>query len=79
MSISRATLKPVTAAALSEVLHIRDRGDRTAMAVYQHKYGMLAEGSLDGRQESDSAAEITSAEFERVRAPAREDITSWPA
>ncbi|MGI5510244.1 TniQ family protein [Streptomyces sp. CA-106131] len=73
------TLKPVTAAALSEVLDIRDRGDRTAMAVYQHKYGILAEGSLDGWQETDSAAEITSAEFERVWASAREAITRWPA
>ncbi|MFD5882902.1 hypothetical protein [Streptomyces yangpuensis] len=64
---------------MSEVLDIRDRDDRTAMAVYQHKYDILAEGSLDGWQETDSAAEITSAEFERVWAPAREAITNWPA
>ncbi|WDT54088.1 TniQ family protein [Streptomyces sp. G7(2002)] len=70
------TLKPVTAAALSEVLGIRDSGDRTAMAVYQHTYGILAEGSLDGWEETDCAAEITSTEFERVWGPAREAITS---
>jgi hypothetical protein len=69
------TLRPVTAAALGEALDIRDRGDRTALAVYQHKYGILAEGSLDGWQETDSAAEITATEFERIWASAREGIT----
>ncbi|MGW4288781.1 hypothetical protein ACWEIK_17820 [Streptomyces sp. NPDC004673] len=61
---------------MSEVLGIRDSGDRTAMAVYQHSYGILAEGSLDAWEETDCAAEITSTEFERVWGPAREAITS---
>ncbi|MFE2945139.1 hypothetical protein ACFXKG_39850 [Streptomyces sp. NPDC059255] len=69
------TLRPVTAAALGEVLDIRDRGDRTAMAVYQHKYGILAEGSLAGWQETDSAAEILATEFERIWASAPKGIT----
>lgn len=75
VDLQGSTLQPVTAAALSEVLDIRDRGDRTAMAVYQHKYGILAEGSLDGWQETDSAAEITATEFERIWASAREGIS----
>ncbi|MFD5030460.1 hypothetical protein ACFWM0_08565 [Streptomyces sp. NPDC058405] len=45
------------------------------MAVYQHKYGILAEGSLDGWQDTDSAAEITATEFEPIWASAREGIT----
>ncbi|MFE9679397.1 hypothetical protein ACFYO5_35710 [Streptomyces sp. NPDC006259] len=49
------------------------------MAVYQRKYGILAEGSLDGWQETDSAAENTPAEFACAWAPARLAIMSWPA
>ncbi|MEU2908194.1 hypothetical protein ABZ771_35845 [Streptomyces globisporus] len=68
------TLQPVTTAALSEVLDIRDQRDRTAMAVHEHKYGSLAEGSLDGWQDTQSATEITAAEFERIWASAREGL-----
>ncbi|OII66686.1 DDE-type integrase/transposase/recombinase [Streptomyces sp. CC77] len=68
------TLQPVTAAALSEVLGIRDQRDQTAMADYEHKYGILAEGSLDGWQDTQSATEITAAEFERIWAAAREAL-----
>ncbi|MCX5266658.1 TniQ family protein [Streptomyces sp. NBC_00199] len=68
------TLQPVTAAALSEVLGIRDQRDQTAMADYEHKYGILAEGSLDGWQDTQSATEITAAEFERIWASAREAL-----
>ncbi|MFD6918376.1 hypothetical protein [Streptomyces virginiae] len=74
VALQGPTLQPVTAAALSEVLDIRDQRDRTAMAVYKHKYGMLAEGSLDGWQDSQSATEITAAEFERIWASAREAL-----
>ncbi|MFF0087654.1 hypothetical protein ACFYR1_49735 [Streptomyces canus] len=49
------------------------------MGVYQHKYGILAEGSLDGWQETDCAAEITAPEFERIWASAREGITAATA
>ncbi|MFC7866442.1 hypothetical protein ACFU5B_21785 [Streptomyces murinus] len=64
----------VTAAALSEVLGIRDQHDQTAMADYKHKYGILAEGSLDGWQDTQSATEITAAEFERIWASARKAL-----
>lgn len=36
------------------------------MAVCQHTYGILTEGGLDGRQDTQSATEITAAEFERI-------------
>ncbi|MCZ4098966.1 hypothetical protein G3I60_42830 [Streptomyces sp. SID13666] len=54
---------------------VPSEGDRTVMAVYQHQYGILAEGSLDGWQETDSAAEITATEFERNWTSGREGIT----
>ncbi|MFJ1642361.1 MULTISPECIES: hypothetical protein [unclassified Streptomyces] len=44
------------------------------MADYEHKYGILAEGSLDGWQDTQSATEITAAEFERIWASAREAL-----
>ncbi|WP_159029994.1 hypothetical protein [Kitasatospora albolonga] len=63
------------AAALGEVLGIRDRGDHTAMAVCRHTYGVLTEEARTDGQETDCAAGITATEFERVRASAREGIT----
>jgi len=37
---------PVTAAALAEVLALRDSADRAAMSAYEQLYGLLAEGCL---------------------------------
>ncbi|MFJ9339454.1 hypothetical protein ACIRP0_09195 [Streptomyces sp. NPDC101733] len=49
------------------------------MGVYQYKYGILAEGSLDSWQGTDCAAEITAVEFERIWASARAGITAATA
>jgi hypothetical protein len=44
------------------------------MADYERKYGILAEGSLDGWQDTQSATDITAAEFERIWTSAREAL-----
>ncbi|MFF0066526.1 hypothetical protein ACFYRC_34340 [Streptomyces sp. NPDC005279] len=62
---------PVTAASLSEVLANRNHGGLTAVARYELRYGVLAEGSLDGWQEAQCAAEISAGEFERLWTAAR--------
>ncbi|MFE5029249.1 hypothetical protein ACFRAO_39650 [Streptomyces sp. NPDC056656] len=61
----------VTGASLSEVLATRDEAGLTAMARYELRYGVLAEGSLDGWQEAQCAAEISAGEFERLWTAAR--------
>ncbi|MGM1078052.1 hypothetical protein ACS0VI_17715 [Streptomyces sp. H28] len=66
--------RPVTAASLAEVIEIRDRGDLGAMAAYERRYGVLAEGALRGWQGADGAAEITRQEFESTWAAARETL-----
>ncbi len=63
--------RPVTAAALEEVLHLRDQGDLAAMVRYERQYGVLAEGSTDGWQDQSQAAEISAEEFDRLWAEAR--------
>jgi hypothetical protein len=62
----------VTAASLTEVIELRDRGNHAAMAAYERQYGVLAEGTLRGWQEADGTAEITRQEFESTWAAARE-------
>jgi hypothetical protein len=64
--------RPMAAASLVEVMEVRDHGDLAAMAFYERKYGVLAEGSMRGWQESDDAAGITFDEFESTWAAARE-------
>ncbi|AWK09874.1 hypothetical protein SSP531S_53010 [Streptomyces spongiicola] len=66
--------QPVTAASLAEVIEIRDRGDLAAMAAYERRYGVLAEGAVRGWRETDGAAEITRQEFESTWAAARETL-----
>ncbi|MEU1556981.1 hypothetical protein ABZ517_30385 [Streptomyces scabiei] len=66
--------RPVTAASLVEVIEIRDRGDLAAVAAYEWRYGVLAEGALRGWQEVDGPAEITRQEFESTWAAARETL-----
>ncbi|WP_432844828.1 hypothetical protein ACQPXB_26640 [Amycolatopsis sp. CA-161197] len=63
--------RPVTAASLDEVLHIRDHGDLGDMQAYERQYGVLAEGDVRGWGEADQVVEISGAEFERVWVPAR--------
>ncbi|MFC8833651.1 hypothetical protein ACPCSQ_05640 [Streptomyces griseoincarnatus] len=45
------------------------------MADYEHKHDVLVEGCLDGWQDTQTATEITAAEFERIWASAREALT----
>lgn len=66
--------RPVTAASLAEVVEVRDHDDLAAMAAYERKYGVLAEGSLHGWQDAGGAAEITQYEFESTWAAARETL-----
>ncbi|GAA2267883.1 hypothetical protein GCM10010232_70360 [Streptomyces amakusaensis] len=63
--------RPVTAASLEEVLHLRDHADLAAMRRYERQYGILAEGPVDGRQDQPRTAEIPAEEFERQWAEAR--------
>ncbi|MFH8595655.1 hypothetical protein [Streptomyces rimosus] len=63
--------RPVTAASLDEVLHLRDHADVPAMLRYEHRYGVLAEGSLDGWQGHPHAAELTAEEFDHLWTEAR--------
>ncbi|MGW3815311.1 helix-turn-helix domain-containing protein [Streptomyces sp. NPDC005046] len=42
--------RPVTAASLAEVVHLRDHADLAAMGRYDRQYGVLAEGPVDGWQ-----------------------------
>ncbi|HEY1155598.1 MAG TPA: hypothetical protein VGE95_04815 [Arthrobacter sp.] len=44
--------RPVVAASLEEVLHLRDHADLAAMFRYERRYGVLAEGSMEGWQAS---------------------------
>jgi hypothetical protein len=62
---------PVTAASLAEVLSLRDRADLAAMRRYEHRYGILAEGPVDGWAGEPQAAEISAVEFEQVWGRAR--------
>jgi len=66
--------RPVTAASLEEVLHLRDHADLAAMGRYERQYGVLAEGSLDGWQDEPQAAEISVEEFEQLWAEARRTL-----
>ncbi|MBB5102620.1 hypothetical protein [Streptomyces spectabilis] len=68
--------RPVTAASLAEVLHLRGHADLAAMARYEERYGVLAEGPVDGWQEQPRATEISAAEFERLWDEARRTLSS---
>jgi hypothetical protein len=63
--------RPVTAATLEEVLHARDHGGFEAVVAYERRYGVLAEGDLDGWRDVDHVVEISAAEFEQAWEPAR--------
>ena len=63
--------RPVVAACLAEVLHLRDHADLAAMGRYEQQYGVLAEGPMDGWQDQPRAAEISAEEFEQLWAEAR--------
>ncbi|WP_410658518.1 hypothetical protein [Amycolatopsis sp. lyj-112] len=61
---------PVSAASLEEVLHIRDQGTPAEMATYERRYGVMVEGDVHDRQDT----EITQAEFDRRWAAARQAL-----
>jgi len=63
--------RPVKAASLEEVLHLRDHDDLAAMFRYERQFGVLAEGPMDGWQDQTEAAEISAEEFERLWTEAR--------
>jgi len=58
--------RPVTAAVLDDVLHARDHGGIEAVQAYERKYGVIAEGVLDGWHDIDHVVEISPAEFEHA-------------
>jgi hypothetical protein len=65
--------RPVTAASLKEVLHLRDHGDRAAMSQYEQQYGVLADGRVfDGWEDELDADELSAEEFEQVWVRARQ-------
>ncbi|MFI5628991.1 hypothetical protein ACIA8E_06340 [Streptomyces sp. NPDC051664] len=76
VDVQGSTSRPVTAASLEEVLHLRDHADLAAMGRYERQYGVLAEGTLDGWQEAPHASEISAEEFERLWAEARRTLES---
>jgi hypothetical protein len=71
VDLQGAERRPVTAATLEELLHARDHGGFDAVVAYESKYGVLAEGEVDGWRDVDQVVEISSAEFEDAWAPAR--------
>ncbi|MFW6724579.1 hypothetical protein ACHZ98_31425 [Streptomyces sp. MAR4 CNY-716] len=71
VEIRAADSRPVTAACLAEVVHLRDHADLAAMGRYERRYGVLAEGSLGGWETRPGAAEVSAEEFERLWADAR--------
>lgn len=58
--------QPVAAAALTEVLRLRDHADFGALRAYERQYGTLAEISLDGWGEAEGVSEISEGAFEQV-------------
>ncbi|MFF9128384.1 hypothetical protein ACF09J_34955 [Streptomyces sp. NPDC014889] len=71
VEVRGADSRPVTAASLEEVSHLRGHADLAAMGRYERQYGVLAEGSLEGRQDQPQAAEISVEEFEKLWVQAR--------
>jgi hypothetical protein len=62
--------RPVTAASLAEVLHLRDNADLAAMQRYEERYGVLAEAG-PGIWAAAPVQEISADEFERAWRQAR--------
>lgn len=65
IGIRAANARPVAAASLAEVLHLRDHADLPAMQRYERRFGVLPEGSLEEWRDH-AHTEITADEFERV-------------
>lgn len=76
VDLQGAARSPITAAALSEVLTLRDAADPSAVSAYERRYGVLAEGSLDGWQNTEGTAAITMETFELIWTAARQHLDS---
>ncbi|MFF9690479.1 hypothetical protein [Streptomyces sp. NPDC014623] len=68
--------RPVTAASLEEVLHLRERDDLAAMIRYERQFGVLVEGPMNGWQDQPRAAGISAEEFERLWTEARRALSN---
>ncbi|MGW0803620.1 hypothetical protein [Nonomuraea sp. NPDC002799] len=66
--------RPTTAADLDEVLRLRDQYGLAELQAYERRYGVLAEGSLEGWQDADQATEITRQAFETLWTEARQRL-----
>ncbi|MFE4668978.1 hypothetical protein ACFRI7_35115 [Streptomyces sp. NPDC056716] len=71
--------RPVTAASLAEVLHLRDHVGPAGMGRYEQRYGVLADAVLEGWRDQPRAAEISAAEFERLWVEARRALEALDA
>ncbi|MFJ8747658.1 hypothetical protein ACIRL2_51085 [Embleya sp. NPDC127516] len=66
--------RPVTAASLAEVLRLRDHADAAAMRRYEQRFGLLAEGEVEGWRDRPLAIEVSVKEFEMVWVQARREL-----
>lgn len=66
--------RPVTAAALDEVLRLHEHHGLADLQHYERRFGILAKGSLKGRPDADQATEITRQEFEALWTKARRHL-----
>jgi hypothetical protein len=72
-SLIGAERRPQTAAALDEVIRVRDTGSIQAVRAYEARYGVLVEKPSDWAFPHE---DVTQAEFERVWADARRSLTA---
>lgn len=67
VEVRRQDSRPVIAASLEKVLHLRDHADLAAVLRYERHFGVLAEGPMDGPRARRSAhAEILRRQFVRI-------------
>lgn len=66
--------RPVTAASLAEVLHLRDHADAAVMRRYEQRFGILAAGEVEGWRDQPLAIEVSAEEFELVWVQARREL-----
>jgi hypothetical protein len=75
VDLQGADRSPVVAASLAEVLALRDTAaDPVAMGAYEQRYGVLAEGRLDGWEDFEGTTAIPVETFELIWAAARQHM-----